>query len=431
MKDDTRRIEVDLALGADVAHVGSLYFVQQKGVELASFEYASSWLSSDVKFSIDPELQLSPSRQYPEKGLFGCFQDASPDRWGRNLIQRDYKRMLEENRGRARTLPESAYLMSVADMLRMGALRFREGNVYQAPLRDGVPKLEHLSAFYEKIRRYQENREENGDLRDILDPGSSLGGARPKLALTDAGGKKLFIGKFPSVNDRIDNPLWEKVSLDLAQNCGLRVPSSRLASLPDRRHALIVERFDRKDGARIHFVSAMTLLGARDGEQDHGYLDLAEQIQADSVCPGQDLEEMWKRLLFNVLTCNRDDHLRNHGFLRLSGGWQLSPVYDLESDCTKAAHSLALDENGDREPNPKTVLDVSEYFGISQAKAFSMFRAMSEEIAQWKRLALRYGATASDISEMSANYTMFAGQRLHQVSETIEGHSPTLGAPTP
>lgn len=387
-----RQIEVDF----DAEHVGSLFFLPKKSGEAQSFVYSSEWLASKRRFQIDPELPLLPGRAYPARESFGFVQDASPDRWGRALMEREFRAK--------RSLRTSDYLLGVSDILRPGALRFREKNEYLATPRRGVPKIKNLHELSEKIRRYQEFCEKDDDLADLMDPGSSLGGSRPKLGLVDNDGKTFFIAKFPSLKDEIDVPLWEKVSLDLAAQCGLNVSPSRLIPVQRNRHALLIERFDRNSIGRIHFASAMTFLGACDGEHKHGYLHIAELIQDISFAPEADLREIWKRMLFNILTANRDDHLRNHGFLYDHNGWRLSPVYDLESCADKETHSLILDDAETRIPDPQIAIATSEYYGIKQWEALSELEAMQEVISQWRHVAEKYGATAIDMAHMEACY---------------------------
>jgi serine/threonine-protein kinase HipA len=363
----SRKIEVELALGGEPAcHVGTMYVNQSHGVESSPFIYAQEWLENAQRFALDPHLPLIQGLQNPPAGmpLFGCFTDSAPDRWGRTLMQRWENRSARSEGRTARTFADSDFLLGVNDPLRMGALRFSEGAVYLAPASRGLPPLINFAKFYHTLNELQNGEHgehlSDADILDVIAPGSSLGGARPKATLCDGSGK-LFLVKFPKNSDRLDVPLWEKVSLDLAAKCGIRTPRSTLEKLPDGKHCLIIERFDRgADGSRIHFASAMTMLGSRDNDDTlYSYVDIASFMQAAGSNTSADLRELWARMAFNVLTSNRDDHLRNHGFLHEKTGWRLSPVYDLESDNSKRTHSLALNENN---PEPDMHNEMSNHF---------------------------------------------------------------------
>jgi serine/threonine-protein kinase HipA len=406
-----RKIEVDLALSAENScHVGTMYVNQTRGGESSPFIYAQPWLENEQRFALDPHLPLIQGIQNPPAGmpLFGCFTDSAPDRWGRTLMQRWENHSARTEGRKPRAFADSDFLLGVNDPLRMGALRFREGSVYLAPATMGLPPLINFAKFYHTLNALQNGGHgkhlSDADIQDVIAPGSSLGGARPKATLCDGSGK-LFLVKFPKDSDRLDLPLWEKVSLDLAAKCGIRTPHSTLEKLPDGKHCLIIERFDRGAGGnRIHFASAMTMLGSRDNDDTlYSYVDIASFMQAAGSHAGADLLELWTRMAFNVLTSNRDDHLRNHGFLREKTGWRLSPVYDLEPDSSKRAHSLALNENI-TEPDINIVLESVPYFDMEINEAKQIIARMVKILQTWKTHAKKMGAGQKDIEEMSNNF---------------------------
>lgn len=400
---DKLKIFVDLDWNGTIHNVGTLLFNRQRGAEVMSFAYTEAWLSSSIAYEIDPELPLISGHQYPSSSNFGCFSDSAPDRWGKTLIQRAWAK---EGKTRS-SLYESDYLLGVMDILRMGAFRFREHETYLSDRLNGIPKLKNINEFYHTIENILKGGETaDRDLLDVLGPGSSLGGARPKLTLFDDKGQ-LFIVKFPNIkHDTIDVPLWEKVCLDLAEMCGLNVPSSTLKELPCGKHALIIKRFDREGDKRIPFASAMTLLSAKDSDASglYSYLDIAEIIASNGRNTDKSLTELWKRMQFNVLISNRDDHLRNHGFLRGNLGWELSPVYDLETDATSPCHSLSLNASGDCEPDPSLAISSAQYFGIKESEALSLTKEMCSIVEKYPNIAKKYGASGQEIKAMQQNF---------------------------
>lgn len=394
---DTRRIGVVMGLHGGDIPVGTLLIGRARGRESLSFSYADSWLGHPDAFPIDPLLPLHGGMRHPLRGgMFGCLEDASPDRWGRALMRRAHG---------GRTLPPSDYLLGVMDALRCGALRFLdEDGEPLAPAPDGVPKMRHVRELHRIIDGYVSSGViGDRDIHDILGPGASLGGARPKLTLQDEDGR-LHVVKFPNVRDGVDLPLWEKVCLDLAGRCGIRVPPSSLLLLPSGRHALVVERFDRDGrGGRIPFASAMTLLEAADSDAagTRSYLDLADILAAGGGGADAGIRELWLRMQFNVLISNRDDRLRNHGFLRRGDGWELSPAYDLEPDTDTSAHCLALDEEGCTAPDPDIAICSAGYFGLEEEEAVSLTRGMCGVIAGFADAARHLGADARDVGLMA------------------------------
>lgn len=314
--------------------LGKLYIGVIKQGETYSFEYDKGWLTNNkMSISLDPEIQPFVGRQFPNgKNIFGLFADASPDRWGRVLMNKR-ERLLAEKEGRKpRKLHDSDYLLGVYDETRMGGIRFKldmDGDFLSNDKDTAAPPWAVLRTLEEASRNFE--KDENGLtdkwLNQLIKPGSSLGGARPKATVVDTSGQ-LWIAKFPSKNDESDTGAWEKVAHDLARMCGLNVPESKLEKFSKLGSTFLVKRFDRDGEKRIHFASAMTLLGKTDGasaEDGTSYLDMAGFIKAYGANPKSDLVELWKRIVFNMAVTNTDDHLRNHAFILTNNGWILSP----------------------------------------------------------------------------------------------------------
>ena len=307
-----------------------------RGQETFSFEYDPAWLTSaESSFSLDPDLALYRGRQYVplDKRLFGLFADSCPDRWGRLLMRRKEAIDARKEDRKPRNLTESDFLLGVYDESRMGALRFslEEGGDFLSNDKSfATPPWVHLRTLENASIAFENDESGLNEtwLRELLAPGSSLGGARPKATVQAADGA-LWIAKFPSKHDESNSGAWEKVVHDLARLCGLNVPESRLETFSKTGSTFLVKRFDRDGRRRIHFASAMTLLGKTDGASaadGSSYLDLAAFIRANGAAPRQDLAELWKRIVFSMAVSNTDDHLRNHGFLLTLTGWRLAPL---------------------------------------------------------------------------------------------------------
>ncbi len=317
----TSEIEVVVAAGARNILVGQLYPHYRRGSESASFIYDNKYLASNGAYELDPGLPLvSGTLQTPVgHALFGAFADSSPDRWGRTLIQRAERARAKAAATAPRSMSEVDLLLGVRDDLRQGALRFRyDGQEpFLATEESGIPVLADLPLLLEIAARAERDAANYDDLKRLLRAGSSLGGARPKAHVLDSSGH-FAIAKFPSEGSDTWNVMaWEKVALDLARNAEITVPGSRLIRIGDR-NVLIVDRFDRHGKARVGYVSAMTMLEASDGDE-RSYLEIAEVIERNSVTAAAELRQLWRRVAFNILISNTDDHLRNHGFLHGRG----------------------------------------------------------------------------------------------------------------
>lgn len=380
-----------------------------KGGESYSFEYDKDWLGKNkLQINLDPELLPYTGRQFPrEKNIFGIFADASPDRWGRVLMNKR-ERLLAEREGRKPSkLYDSDYLLGVYDETRMGGIRFKmdvDGEFLSDDKETAAPPWTSLRSLEEASRNFE--NDENGLtdkwLNQLIKPGSSLGGARPKATVVDTKGQ-LWIAKFPSKNDESDTGAWEKVVHDLAKMCGLNVPESRVEKFSKLGSTFLVKRFDREGEKRIHFASAMTLLGKTDGASaadGTSYLDIAGFIKAYGANPKRDLIELWKRIVFNMAVTNTDDHLRNHAFIFSTKGWTLSPLYDVNPVPYGDELSLLVDEDDNR-ISIELAVQIAPRFSITKKDALIYAEdIMSVVRDNWEKLAKEYGLSRGQIEDM-------------------------------
>ncbi len=392
--------------------IGTLFVEQIRGKEQFSFEYDKNWLkNSKYNFILDPDLGLYRGRQFVplDKTLFGLFSDSCPDRWGRLLMKRREAIIAKKECRKPKTLTELDYLLGVFDKARMGGLRFSRNlsGPYLSDEKDlatppwvSLRKLENASLAFEKDDSLSEKW-----LNQLIAPGSSLGGARPKATVSDEE-NSLWIAKFPSKNDEINIGAWEKVASDLAKLCGLNVPESKLETFSKVGSTFLVKRFDRNKEKRIHFASAMTMLGKIDGSEDASYLDIASFIRSNGAKPKTDLIELWKRIAFNMLITNSDDHLRNHGFLLTSKGWVLSPLYDVNPVPYGNNLSLLVNKN-DNSISKELLMSIACYFDIGNSKAIDYFDEMKTIIkSNWKKKASDYGLSNSSIKRMAPAFNL-------------------------
>jgi serine/threonine-protein kinase HipA len=402
-----RQILVYVDLDATLHLVGTLWTRQGKR-DSASFEYDDAWLSHPKRFALDPALQLAAGAVHTDsaRALFGAIGDSAPDRWGRVLIQRDERRKARQEARAPRTLCEADYLLGVGDITRQGALRFRltEDGDFLAP-QDGttIPPLIRLSELLSAATRVCADEENESDLHLLLAPGSSLGGARAKASIIDRDGS-LAIAKFPQTDDLWPVTLWEIVALDLAERAGIPVPARRIEKVGDR-NVLVLKRFDRSGDARIPFLSAMSILTATDN-QEHSYLEIAYAIRIYGSKSDQDLQQLWRRIVFNILISNTDDHLRNHGFLYAGKGWTLSPAYDLNptpTDVKPRVLSLAVDEH-ESAASLELAYSVASQFGLKADAARQIATEVGKVVKDWRACATAHGISAKEISRMESAF---------------------------
>lgn len=380
--------------------VGRCRYVSKHRTQSSVFHYADEWLDYPGAFAIDPaNLPLGVQPIYTNSktsALPGALRDSAPDRWGQLLIKRKFRKT-----GNNRTLSEADYLLAMSDHTRIGALRFkREGEKDFGPnsADDSVPPLIQLSALITAADAVMANQETADDLKLLLNEGSPLGGARPKSAVIDQDGT-LLIAKFPKLDDDRSIPQGEVLAMKLAGKAGIDVAGARLQDVAGRPVALIT-RFDRKNGKRIPFLSAMSLLGLNDGDEAT-YTDIAEIIRIYSSAPRQDLHEIWRRIIFNVLIGNLDDHLRNHGFVYdQNDKWRLSPAYDLNPvPSAEKARELTtwISEEGP-EADINMARSAAPFFALKPSEAEAIIAEILAAIKGWKNVARQLGMSAKDIS---------------------------------
>ena len=389
--------------------IGALHTSSLRGKELISFEYEREYLSStDSGLIIDPDLSLYDGRQYvpSDKPIFGIFSDSCPDRWGRLLMNRKEAIVARTEGRKPRALTEADYLLGVFDETRMGALRFSlaEGAPFVSfdpdfpvPPWTTLRSLESASLAFEK----SDNSLSEKWLNQLLVPGSSLGGARPKASVYGPDGS-LWIAKFPSRHDEWNSGAWEYVVHELAESCELNVPEAKLEHYSDAGGTFLVKRFDRNESGRVHYVSAMTMLGRTDGDEARGasYLDIASFLTSSGASPKRDLEELWKRVVFNVAVSNTDDHLRNHGFVLTDCGWNLSPLFDVNPSVYGETLSLNIstDENT---MDFDLVVSTAGSYGIDGNRAKRLVDAISGVVrSKWRSFALNAGLSRGEIDDM-------------------------------
>lgn len=387
--------------------VGRLYADAIRGKEVFSFEFDASWLKHSVCRHLDPDLQLFGGPQYvsDKKPNFGVFTDSCPDRWGRVLIERrESVRAKEEGRSR-RTMMESDFLLGVHDETRMGALRFKTAE--NGPFLDdepdcSAPPLVSLQELQEASWHLE--NDDDPDVRKwlqiLLAPGSSLGGARPKANIRKPDGS-LWIAKFPSQKDRTDVGAWEAVAMTLAERCGVEVAPFEMVRY-GQYATFMTRRFDRNpEGKRVHFTSAMSMLGYADGQTDGcSYLDIAEWISRYSAQASADLVQMWRRIVFNIAISNCDDHLRNHGFLLTEKGWRLSPAYDLNPSCYGGGLSLNITES-DNSQDMDLAREVAPFFGVPEKEAETIIGEVRDAVSGWRSVAGKLGISRSEQEKMA------------------------------
>lgn len=395
--------------------LGHLYVGVIKGGESYSFEYDTQWLQNVLlPTNLDPELPAFSGRHYPNgKNIFGLFADASPDRWGRTLMNKRERILAENEKRKPRKLHDSDYLLGVYDETRMGGIRFKESpdGPFLSDDRDtAAPPWATLRTLEEASRNFENDETGISEkwLNQLIKPGSSLGGARPKATVMDTNGQ-LWIAKFPSKNDENDIGAWEKVVHDLAKLCGLNVPESKIEKFSKLGSTFLVKRFDRKDGKRIHFASAMTLLERTDGasaEDGVSYLDIADFIKSNGANPKTDLIELWKRILFHMAVSNTDDHLRNHAFILTKTGWVLSPLFDVNPVPYGDELSLNVNET-DNHISLELAVKTAPHFGITETNAKYYANEITETVgANWSDLAKKYDLSRAQIEEMRPAFSL-------------------------
>lgn len=385
--------------------VGRLWAHVRKNKESASFEYDKTWLENPVRFSLAPALQVGPGAFHTpaDTPMFGAIGDSAPDRWGRALMRRVERRRAERDGTAPRSLQEIDFLLLVDDEARQGALRFaeKEGGPFLREERvKRIPPLVELPELLSAAEHVVEDKDTEEDLRLLIAPGSSLGGARPKASIIETDGQ-LAIAKFPRRDDEFNTVAWEAVALALAAKARIPVPESRVETV-SKRPVILLRRFDRVGPRRIPFLSAMSMLGAKDRDT-RSYLEIVDALRLHGAAPKEDMQNLWRRIVFNILISNTDDHLRNQGFLYAGqAGWRLSPAYDLNpvpADIKPRVLTTAIDED-DGTASLDLAMSVIDYFELEKDKANAIAAQVGNAVSTWRDEAARHGITRREIDRM-------------------------------
>ncbi len=388
--------------------IGELSYESLRGSDSYGFKFSDEWLKKYGNLFLSEDLNNYPGQQYtqPGKDIFGCFSDALPDRWGRTLLNRREQILAEEEKRPVRRLSSYDYLVGIEDYSRMGGFRFKESLDSDFINMTDTLKIPPLTSIRELVAASQEieKSEESNILPDkkwiaqLVQPGSSLGGARPKASVIDTD-KTLYVAKFPSRKDDYDVGLWEHLCHLLAVKARVNAASTKVLQTNDKYHTLLSRRFDRtQDGKRIHFASAMTLLGLNDGDNattGHGYLDIVDFILQNCTNVEQNLQELYRRVAFNICIGNTDDHFRNHGFLLTSKGWTLSPAYDMNP--TLNEYQSLLINSATNKSDLEILLESCEEYMLGRETAEKIIGEVKDAVKGWKEMAVRIGIPKREI----------------------------------
>ena len=382
--------------------VGELGYESLRGTASYSFCYDHNWLRqySDLYLSADINNYTGLQFTQPDRDIFGCFGDALPDRWGRLLLNRREQIRAQEEKRPVRKLSSYDYLLGIDDYSRMGGFRFKEspdGEFINCDATLRIPPLTDIRVLVAASMEVEKSEERNllpdkKWLLQLVHPGTSLGGARPKAGVLNEEGE-LCVAKFPSRNDEYDIGLWEHLSHLLAKEAGVEAAETRAITAGEKYHTLLSKRFDRTtDGRRRHFASAMTLLGLTDGcnaQTGNGYLDIVDFILQHCCNVEANLRQLYRRAAFSIAIGNSDDHFRNHGFLLTPKGWTLSPAYDLNP--TFNDHQSLLINATTNRSDLQLLLASSEEYMIGKEEATHIIEEVKDGVSQWRSMATRLG----------------------------------------
>lgn len=386
--------------------IGSLSADLGKTGQQFSFKYHKDWLESAEQLLLDPEIGWYTGTQYPiEKENFGVFVDSMPDTWGRRLMQRKAAQSAREKNEHRPRLTDLDYLLQVSDFTRMGALRFKlhpDGPFLNNDNEKPIPPWAHIRELQQSAEKFEADEEVSNEWLELLiAPGSSLGGARPKANIIDDKGQ-LWIAKFPAKNDTIDKAAWEYLTYSLAVKSGIKMSDCKVEQIYGPYNTFLTKRFDREGADRIHFTSAMTMLGYTEQiirDKTPSYLEIAEFIQYQGAAPMEDLHQLWRRIVFNMSVSNTDDHLRNHGFILTDAGWRLSPAYDLNPSIDKNGLALNVDLD-DNALDYKLAFQVGDYFQLGQTEMTRILKEVTSVVNNWEQDAKEIGIPRAQIQQM-------------------------------
>lgn len=407
----------------DIELIGELGYESLRGSDSYSFKFADSWIKKYNSIQLSNDLNNYPGIQYtqPNKDIFGCFADALPDRWGRTLLLRREQILAQEDNRPIKRLSSFDFLVGIDDFSRMGAFRFKEtpdGEFINTTNSLRIPPLTDLRELIAASREIEKSENANNLpekkwITQLVQPGSSLGGARPKANVVDTD-KNVYVAKFPSLKDDYDAGLWEHFCHLLAKNAGINTADTKVLAVNEKHHTLLSKRFDRTaEGKRIHFASAMTLLGLNDGDNattGHGYLDIVDFILSSCTDVDANLCELFRRVAFNICIGNTDDHFRNHGFLLTAKGWTLSPAYDMNP--TLNSHQSLLINSKTNVSDLSVLVNSCDEYMLTAQVAKNIINEVVEAIKDWRIIANKIGISKREISLFE---NVFEG-RINQVS---------------
>ncbi len=374
------------------------------------FNYDPNWLKHPQCFNIDPDIYQDNSVSYPDPaiGNFGIFMDSSPDRWGQTLMKRREALEAKDQNRKPKNLYAWDFLVGVQDLTRQGALRFKlEGtDIFLSDHKLSAPPLTMLKELESIAKELSNKRIDDLNalrrwLSVLVAPGASLGGARPKANFTETDGS-LWIAKFPSKDDDRDIGAWEGITHQLAVAAKINVPQAKIVKLNGEHHTFCAKRFDRHEKKRVFYASAMTLLKKSESEGS-SYLDIAQCLMTGRSSTEPNLEQLYRRVAFNVAVGNKDDHLRNHGFTLSESGWQLSPAFDINPNIDKAEHVLNIDDCDNR-PNMDTVLATASMYELASSKAANIIDEVIGVVKDWRIVAKKSGVSNAEIELMASAF---------------------------
>ena len=389
--------------------VGELCYEKLRGSESYAFRFDDNWLKFHAGIKLSEDINNYPGLQYTQPGndIFGCFSDALPDRWGRTLLKRREQIQASEEKRAVRNLSSFDYLMGIDDFSRMGGFRLKrelDGDFINVSPSLKIPpqtELRQLVLASQEVEKSEENDvlPEKKWIAQLIQPGTSLGGARPKAGVLDDSGN-LCIAKFPSRKDDYDTGLWEHFSHLLARKAGIYAAQTKVLGGLGKYHTLLSKRFDRTDeGKRIHFASSMSLIGLRDGDNaqgGYGYLNIVDFILQSCCDVEKNLQELYRRVAFNICIGNSDDHFRNHGFLLTPRGWTLSPAYDMNPTLNEY-QSLLINESSNK-ADIRTLQESCESYMIKKEVAENIIRQVQAAVAGWENLAVLLQIPAREVT---------------------------------
>lgn len=395
--------------------IGELGYESLRGSDSYSFTFNPDWLAKYGNIFLSADINNYGGRQYtqPGKDIFGCFSDALPDRWGRTLLLRREQILAKEEKRPVRRLSSFDYLTGIDDFSRMGGFRFKkelDGQFINCEEDLRIPPITDIRTLVVASMEFERSEQEDllpakKWIQQLVHPGTSLGGARPKAGVTDEDGM-LCLAKFPSRNDDYDVALWEHHSHLLAQEAGIVAAKTKVIPSGDKYHVLLSKRFDRTQmKSRIHLASAMTLLGLADGcdaKSGNGYLDIVDFILQYCCDVNGNLAQLYRRVAFSIAIGNSDDHFRNHGFLLTPKGWTLAPAYDMNP--TLVPYQSLLINSSTNEANLQILLDSCEEYMLNKEEARTIIGEVVEAVGKWHKMAVRLGISKREMDMFAPIY---------------------------